>query len=273
MPSGLAAIATVSLALLRTGDEVLVPDNVYGPNKTLTEGELAHFGIGHQYYDPMSVEDLAAKITPATKLVWLEAPGSVTMEFPNLVEQVRLCRARGVTMVLDNTWGAGLAFRPFDLLGDGSLGVDVTAHALTKYPSGGGDVLMGSIITRNQPLHMRIKLAHMRLGLGVSGNDAEAVLRSLPSIGLRYHAQDRSARRLAQWLVPTVRWRRSCTPPCLTPRAMLTGSSCAHKARTRMAWLPVCSAWSSTNVLTRRPWTASATACACSSWATAGAGR
>ena len=200
VPSGLAAIATVSLALLKTGDEVLVPDNVYGPNKSLTEGELAHFGITHQYYDPMSVEDLAAKITPATRLVWLEAPGSVTMEFPNLIEQVCLCRAKGVTTVLDNTWGAGLAFRPFDLLGDGSLGVDVTAHALTKYPSGGGDVLMGSIITRNQPLHMRIKLAHMRLGLGVSGNDAEAVLRSLPSSGLRYHAQDRAARQLAQWL-------------------------------------------------------------------------
>lgn len=200
VPSGLAAIATVSLALLKTGDEVLVPDNVYGPNKSLTEGELAHFGITYQYYDPMSVEDLVAKITPATRLVWLEAPGSVTMEFPNLIEQVRLCRAKDVTTVLDNTWGAGLAFRPFDLLGDGSLGVDVTAHALTKYPSGGGDVLMGSIITRNQPLHMRIKLAHMRLGLGVSGNDAEAVLRSLPSIGLRYHAQDKAARQLAQWL-------------------------------------------------------------------------
>lgn len=200
VPSGLAAIATTSLALLKTGDEVLVPDNVYGPNKTITEGELAHFGITHQYYDPMSVEDLAAKITPATKLVWLEAPGSVTMEFPNLVEQVRLCREKGITTVLDNTWGAGLAFNAFDLLGDGTLGVDVTAHALTKYPSGGGDVLMGSIITRKQPLHMRIKLCHMRLGLGVSGNDAEAVLRSLPSIGLRYHAQDRAARQLAQWL-------------------------------------------------------------------------
>ncbi|QXZ11192.1 PLP-dependent transferase [Comamonas sp. Y33R10-2] len=200
VPSGLAAIATVSLALLKTGDEVLVPDNAYGPNKTLTEGELAHFGITHQYYDSMNVEDLAAKITPATKLVWLEAPGSVTMEFPNLVDQVRLCREKGVTTVLDNTWGAGLAFRPFDLLGDGSVGVDITAHALTKYPSGGGDVLMGSIITRSQSLHMRIKLAHMRLGLGVSGNDAEAVLRSLPSIGLRYHAQDRAARQLAHWL-------------------------------------------------------------------------
>jgi cystathionine beta-lyase/cystathionine gamma-synthase len=175
-------------------------------------------------------------------------------------------------MVLDNTWGAGLAFRPFDLLGDGSLGVDVTVHALTKYPSGGGDVLMGSIITRNQPLHMRIKLAHMRLGLGVSGNDAEAVLRSLPSIGLRYHAQDRSARQLAQWLATQSAVAQVCTPPCLTPRAMLAGSSCADKARARMAWLPVCSAWSSTSASTRRPWIASATACACSSWATAGAG-
>ncbi|MEG0149519.1 MAG: PLP-dependent transferase [Comamonas sp.] len=201
VPSGLAAIATVSLALLKTGDEVLLPDNAYGPNKSLAEGELAHYGIRHQYYDPMNAADLAAKITPATALVWLEAPGSVTMEFPDLIEQVRLCRARGVTTVLDNTWGAGLAFKPFDLLGDGgSLGVDVTAHALTKYPSGGGDVLMGSIVTRNQPLHMRIKLAHMRMGLGVSGNDAEAVLRSLPSIGLRYHAQDHAARQLAQWL-------------------------------------------------------------------------
>lgn len=202
VPSGLAAIATVALALLESGDEVLLPDNVYGPSKALAEGELAHFGIGHRYYDPMQVQDLAARITPATRLVWLEAPGSVTMEFPDLIAQVRLCREKGIVCVLDNTWGAGLAFDPFDLLADGSrsLGVDVSVHALTKYPSGGGDVLMGSIVTRRQPLHMRIKLAHMRLGLGVGANDAEAVLRSLPSMGLRYHAQDRAARELAQWL-------------------------------------------------------------------------
>jgi len=100
--------------------------------------------------------------------------------------------------VLDNTWGAGLAFKPFDLLADGgSLGVDVSAHALTKYPSGGGDVLMGSIMTVDQALHMRIKLTHMRLGIGIGANDAELVLRSLSSIALRYHAHDASARTLA----------------------------------------------------------------------------
>ncbi len=200
VPSGLAAIANVGMALLKSGDEVLIPDNAYGPGKDFANGELARFGVTHAFYDPLDPADLAARITPATRLVWLEAPGSVSMEFPDLCEQVRICRARGVTTGLDNTWGAGLAFAPFDLTGDGSLGVDISAHALTKYPSGGGDVLMGSITTRDEGLHLRIQLTHMRLGLGVGANDVEAVLRALPSMALRYHAHDAAARDLAQWM-------------------------------------------------------------------------
>ena len=200
VPSGLAAIATVGLALLKAGDEVLIPDNAYGPGKDFALVELARYGITHAFFDALNPDDLAQRITPKTRLVWLEAPGSVTMEFPDLVAQVRICRERGVLTALDNTWGAGLAFAPFDLLGDGSLGVDVSAHALTKYPSGGGDVLMGSVMTRSNALHMKIKLTHMRLGLGVGANDVEAVLRSLPSVELRYAAHDRVARELAHWL-------------------------------------------------------------------------
>ena len=200
-PSGLCAVATVAMALLKTGDEMLLPDNIYGPNKAFAEGELVHWGISHRIYDPLHAEDLASKMSPATKLVWVEAAGSVTLEFPDLVKLVRICKARGVTVALDNTWGAGLAFAPFDLLPAESpgFGVDISAHALTKYPSGGGDVLMGSIITRDPGLHMRIKLAHMRLGLGVGANDAEAVLRALPSMELRYRAHDVAARALAAW--------------------------------------------------------------------------
>ena len=200
VPSGLAAIAIVGLALLQPGDEVLIPDNAYGPGKDMADGQLARFGVTAVAYDPLDPADLAARITSATRLVWLEAPGSLTMEFPDLCEQVRVCRSRGVTTALDNTWGAGLAFAPFDLTGDGSLGVDISAHALTKFPSGGGDVLMGSVITRDPDLHMKLKLTHMRLGLGVAGNDAEAVLRALPSVGLRYRAHDAAARSLALWL-------------------------------------------------------------------------
>lgn len=201
VPSGLTAIATVNLALLRSGDEVLIPDNAYGPSKALAEGELAHWGIRHRYFDPMDLADLAAKISPQTRLVWLEAAGSVTLEFPDLCGQVRLCKAAGVPCALDNTWGAGLAFQPFDLQPGQlpALAVDISIHALTKYPSGGGDVLMGSVITTDQRLHMRLKLCHMRLGLGVAANDAESVLRALPNLSLRYRQHDESTRALAHW--------------------------------------------------------------------------
>lgn len=201
VPSGLAALANVALSVLKSGDEVLLPDNVYAPNKALAEAELSHWGITHRYYNPMDPADMASRISSRTRLVWVEAAGSVTLEFPDLVTLVRTCKAKRVLVALDNTWGAGLAFKPFDLVPgeQPGLAVDISAHALTKYPSGGGDVLMGSIITRDAALHLRLKLTHMRLGLGVGANDAEAVLRSLPSMALRYRAHDEAARALAQW--------------------------------------------------------------------------
>jgi cystathionine beta-lyase len=201
LPSGLAALALVALSLLKAGDEVLLPDNAYGNNKPLFDAEFTHWGITYQIYDPMDVADLQARISERTRLVWLEAAGSVTLEFPDLPAMVRLCKARGVLTALDNTWGAGLAFAPFDLLPtqEPGLGVDISAHALTKYPSGGGDVLMGSVITRSPNLHQQLQATHMRLGFNVAANDAEAVLRALPSMALRYVAHDAAARTLAQW--------------------------------------------------------------------------
>jgi cystathionine beta-lyase len=201
VPSGLAALGLVAMSLLKSGDEVLVPDNAYGPNKAIVEGELQGWGITHQYYNPMDPEDLEAQISSRTKLVWLEAAGSVSLECPHLVEMVRICQRRKVTTALDNTWGAGLAFCPFDLVPGVAerVGVDISAHALTKYPSGGGDVLMGSVITRNPGLHLKLKLTHMRFGIGVGMNDVEAVLRSLPTIDLRYKAHDAATRSLAAW--------------------------------------------------------------------------
>ena len=202
VPSGLAAIALVNMALLKQGDEILLPDNVYGPHKTFAEGELKQWGITFQLYDPMDLADLSSRITSQTRLVWIEAAGSVTLEFPDVLEMVRLARSKGVLTALDNTWGAGLAFAPFDLEpGQGAmpLGVDISVHALTKFPSGGGDVLMGSVTTCDDQLAKQLKLSHMRMGFGVGANDAELVLRSLPSMELRYKQQDATARALAAW--------------------------------------------------------------------------
>ena len=195
-PSGLSAIALVDMGLLRAGDEVLLPDNAYGPGKDFAKGELAHWGITHRFYDPLDAASLSTALSERSRLLWLEAAGSVTLEFPDLTALMRVARQHaGLVVAMDNTWGAGLAFDPF------KLGVDVSVHALTKYPSGGGDVLMGAVVTRDEALHQRLKLTHMRLGLGVGANDAEAILRGLPSMALRYQAHDASTRRVAQWLL------------------------------------------------------------------------
>ena len=198
VPSGLAAIMLVNLALLKAGDEFLLPDNVYGPSRELAANELMRYGITHRIYDPMAGGDgLRAMVGERTRLVWLEAAGSVTLEFPDVLGLVRAARQCGVPVALDNTWGAGIAFKPFDL--GGGLAVDVSVHALTKYPSGGGDVLMGAVTTVDREMHERLMMTHCRFGLAVAANDAELVLRALPSVHLRYHAQDRAAREIAAW--------------------------------------------------------------------------
>ena len=202
-PSGLSAVSLVDMTFLRQGDELLIPDNAYGPNKSFAGGELTAWGITHRFYDAQNPQDLADKIGPSTRLVWLEAPGSITLEYPDLpalVAEVRKANgqrtdgSRPVVTALDNTWGAGIAFDAFE------MGVDVSMQALTKYPSGGADVLMGSVVTRDERLHRQVLMTHMRLGLGVSGNDTELVLRGLPSMALRYQAQDASTRALASWM-------------------------------------------------------------------------
>ena len=193
-PSGLAAIAMVDFALLKSGDDVLLPENVYAPNRELGRWLSNDFGISARYYDPLIGAAIADLIAPNTKLIWTEAPGSVSMEVPDLPAICRAAHDKGVLVALDNTWSAGLALRGFE------LGVDIIMQALTKYQSGGSDVLMGALITRERALNDRLALAHMRLGLGVSADDAYLVLRGLPSMQLRFEAHDASARKVAAWL-------------------------------------------------------------------------
>jgi cystathionine beta-lyase len=193
-PSGLAAIAMIDFALLKTGDDVLIPENVYGPNRELGNWLAKDFGIAARYYDPLIGEGITDLIQDNTRLIWTEAPGSVSMEMPDIPAICRAAHARGVLVALDNTWSAGLAFRAFD------HGVDVVMQALTKYQSGGSDVLMGAVITRDKTIHQKIELAHMRLGMGVSADDVYLVLRGLATMKLRFEAHDAGARAVANWL-------------------------------------------------------------------------
>ncbi|MGF6534880.1 MULTISPECIES: cystathionine beta-lyase [Paraburkholderia] len=193
-PSGLSAISNVYFGLVKAGDDVLIPDNVYSPNREHGDWLARDFGITARYYDPLIGAGIADLIQPNTRLIWLEAPGSVTMEVPDIRAITAAARARNVITAIDNTWSAGLAFRPFD------HGVDISLQALTKYQSGGGDVLMGATITVDRDVHLKLKAARMRMGIGVSADDCSLILRSLPSMRVRFEQHDRSALALAKWL-------------------------------------------------------------------------
>ena len=196
-PSGLSAINLVNSCFLSHGDEVWVPDNIYGPNMEHLRNLEQRYGIQVSVYNALDVESFNP--SKRSKLIWLEAAGSVTLEFPNLVELVKKAKAHQILTALDNTWGAGLAFNPFNFSTE-HLCVDISVHALTKYPSGGGDILMGSIVTRDTALHHQLFRIHATQGISVSGDDVAQIQRSLSSMQLRYEHQAKSALTLLEWL-------------------------------------------------------------------------
>ena len=196
-PSGLSAINLVNSCFLAHGDEVWVADNIYGPNMEHLRNLETRYGITVKVYNPIDVDSFQP--TNKAKLVWLEAAGSVTLEFPDLVSLVKKAQAHTILTALDNTWGAGLAFNAFDF-SDQHLSVDLTVHALTKYPSGGGDILMGSVVTDDKNLHHKLFRMHAIQGISISGDDAAQVQRSLASMRVRYEHQSQSTLKLLNWL-------------------------------------------------------------------------
>ncbi|WP_419819905.1 PLP-dependent transferase [Acinetobacter sp.] len=196
-PSGLSAINIVNSCFLSHGDEVWVADNIYGPNMEHLRHLEKSYGIIVQVYNPIDVDSFQPNEN--AKLIWLEAAGSVTLEFPDLVNLVKKAKAKKILTALDNTWGAGIAFNAFDFSHE-HLSVDISVHALTKYPSGGGDILMGSVVTQDKALHHKLFRMHAIQGIAISGDDAAQVQRSLASMQIRYEHQSQSALKILNWL-------------------------------------------------------------------------
>lgn len=196
-PSGLSAINLVNSCCLSHGDEVWVAENIYSPNMEHLRNLENRYGITVKIYNPIDVDSFQP--SEHAKLIWLEAAGSITLEFPDLINLVKKAKAHNMLTALDNTWGAGLAFNPFDFSAE-HLAVDISAHALTKYPSGGGDILMGSVVTNHKSLHQQLLRMHAIQGIAISGDDAAQVQRSLASMQIRYQHQSQSTLKILNWL-------------------------------------------------------------------------
>lgn len=193
-PSGLSAISVVDLAFLKTGDDMLIPDDAYNPNQEMGRWLSRDFGISVRFYDPMVGAGIADLIQENTKLVWTEVPGSITMEVPDLPAISKAAHEKGVVVALDNTWSAGLVYDGF------AHGADVIVQAVTKYQGGASDLLMGAVIVKEQALFEQVGMPHLRLGMGVNADDVARVLRSLPTMKLRFEKSGASSRIVADWL-------------------------------------------------------------------------
>jgi cystathionine beta-lyase len=193
-PSGLSAITGVLQAVTRAGDHILVSDATYNPTRRFLEGTMRRFGVTATYYAPTSEPDeLAELIRPDTRLIFLETPASLTFEMQDVPAIAALARARGLLTVIDNTWAAGVLFKPLD------HGVDVSIQALTKYVCGHSDVFMGSAATNGDAGELLARSSY-EIGWAVSPDDAYLALRGLRTLHSRLSHHGASALEVARWL-------------------------------------------------------------------------
>jgi cysteine-S-conjugate beta-lyase len=193
-PSGLAAVAYAFLPFVQPGDHVLVPSNVYDPVKTLANGLLKQMNVSVEQYDPLIGAGIAAQIKPNTKLVWVETPGSITMEVSDLPAIAEAAHKAGALVAIDNTYSAGWFLRAFE------KGADISVHALTKYPAGHSDLVMGAITTKDETTWRAVKNLALQTGQCVAPDDAYLVLRGLPTMPLRMKHCERVTFEIAQWI-------------------------------------------------------------------------
>ena len=192
-PTGLAAITTPILALLSPGDELLVPDNVYGPTRRFCDTILKRLAIATRYYDPLIGTQIAELLSDKTRAILLESPGSLTMEVQDVPGICDVARERGAITLLDNTWATPLLFRAI------AAGVDITMLAATKYVGGHADVLLGSA-SATEDYYERVQTAAWDLGHAVSPDDAWLGSRGLRTMEVRLQKHEHSALRIADWL-------------------------------------------------------------------------
>jgi cystathionine beta-lyase len=194
VPSGQAAVTVVMLAVLLPGDKVLIPDSVYPPVLDFCAAYLAPRGIDFAVYDPLAGAGIAAAIDARTKLVWIESPGSGTMEVQDVPAIVGAAKAKGAFVGCDNTWATPLLFKPL------AHGVDFVAEALTKYAGGHSDLLLGAITVADIALRDALKKVLGIVGIGVSPDDCSLALRGIETMGVRLAHAGRVAETLARRL-------------------------------------------------------------------------
>ncbi len=192
-PSGVSAITTALLSILRPGDHLLMVDSAYGPTRKFCDSFLRRMGVETTYYDPMIGSDIAALVQPQTRAIFLEAPGSGTFEMQDVPAIVAVAARTGAFTLMDNTWATPLFFRPLE------HGVDFSLQAATKYISGHSDVMIGSIAAGPR-VWAALQQTYRELGLCVGPDDVYLAYRGLKTMAVRLQRHQESGLKVARWL-------------------------------------------------------------------------
>lgn len=226
LPSGQAALCLVALALLSAGDHVLIADSAYGPLRTFARDYLQRFGVTCQTFDPTAGAEIQALIRPTTKLIFMESPGSISMEMQDIPAIVQAAKAAQVRTVLDNSWASPLGFQAV------RAGVDIVVEAASKLISGHSDLLLGTIATNDRGLYEAFRTTQSVVGQAVSAEDCFLALRGIDTLPLRYAHQCASALTVAQALASHGAVKEVLFPPRPGDRghdlwaASFTGGGC-----------------------------------------------
>src|SRR5690349_4028787 len=179
LPSGLSAVTTTMLAVLMPGDRVLIPDTVYPPARAFCANYLKPRGIDYTVYDPLIGAGIADLIDSRTRLLWIESPGSATMEVQDILAMVKAAKSKGALVACDNTWASPLLFKPL------AHGADFAVEALTKFVGGHSDLLLGSVTVADLGLRQKLKDVTGLLGISVSPDECALAIRGLQTMAVR----------------------------------------------------------------------------------------
>lgn len=194
-PCGAAAVANTILAFVEQGDHVLMTNTAYEPSQDFCTKILAKLGVTTSWFDPLIGADIARQIQPNTRVVFLESPGSITMEVhdvPAIVAAVRRVAPQAIIMI-DNTWAAGVLFKALD------FGVDISIQAGTKYLIGHSDAMVGTAVSNARCWDQLRENAYL-MGQMVDADTAYMTSRGLRTLGVRLRQHHESSLRIAEWL-------------------------------------------------------------------------
>ena len=194
-PCGAAAVANTILAFVEQGDHVLMTNTAYEPSQDFCTKILAKLGVTTSWFDPLTGAAIARQIQPNTRVVFLESPGSITMEVhdvPAIVAAVRRVAPQAIIMI-DNTWAAGVLFKALD------FGVDISIQAGTKYLIGHSDAMVGTAVSNARCWDQLRENAYL-MGQMVDADTAYMTSRGLRTLGVRLRQHHESSLRIAEWL-------------------------------------------------------------------------